>query len=200
MSEMFEYAEGATPLDPDEMEGLIPNHIVNRGQLDELEQENIISAQLWLSTARIIKINEVSVLRKLHKNMFGNVWGWAGTFRSTAKNIGIEAYQIAPQLKDLCDDVDTWIEFASYAEDEIAARFHHRLLYIHPFPNGNGRHARLATDVLLYKQLKKKPFSWGRTSIGENIDKKSSVRSDYINALVDADNGDYQGLLNFVRS
>lgn len=202
MIKVFEYSEGGTPLDPDEMEGLIPSHIVNRGQLDELEQENIVSAQLWLATARVDKINTDANLRKLHKNMFGSVWRWAGTFRKTGKNIGVEAYQISAALKDLCDDVDTWIEFSSYPQDEIAARFHHRLLFIHPFPNGNGRHARLATDVLLSKQLGAKPFSWGRESIANktNIDKEGKVRSEYIHSLRQADRGEYQALLGFVRS
>lgn len=200
MTEIFEYSEDGTPLDPDEIEGLIPSHIVNRGQLDELEQENIVSAQLWLASARIDKINTDVNIRKLHKNMFGKVWRWAGTFRATGKNIGVEAYQIAPELKNLCDDVDAWIEFSSYPADEIAARFHHRLLFIHPFPNGNGRHARLATDVLLTKQLHVKPFSWGRTSIGKNTDKEGTVRKEYINALREADKGNYQALIGFVRS
>lgn len=197
---MFEYADGATPLDPDEMEGLIPTHIVNRGQLDELEQANIAAAQIWLSTARIKKINEDHNLRKLHNEMFGKVWRWAGTFRNTAKNIGIDAYQIAPELRNLCKDVDTWIEYSSYKADEIAARFHHRLLVIHPFPNGNGRHARLATDMLLIKHLDRKPFTWGRVSIGDSIDKEGEVRSQYIKALREADRGDYEALLAFVRS
>ncbi len=197
---MFEYSAEATPLDPDEMEGLIPTHIVNRGQLDELEQANIVAAQIWLSTARINKINEDGNLRKLHNKMFGQVWRWAGTFRSTAKNIGIDAYQIAPELRNLCEDVDTWIKYSSYDADEIAARFHHKLLFIHPFPNGNGRHARLATDGLLIKHLEKSAFTWGRASIGKGIDKEGEVRSQYINALREADRGDYQALLTFVRS
>lgn len=200
MSDIFDYAEGATPVDPDEIEGLIPTHIVNRGQLDELEQANIAEAQVWLSTARIKKINEDQTLRKLHIKMFGKVWHWAGTFRNTGKNIGVDAYQIATELRNLCDDVDTWIEYSSYEADEIAARFHHRLVAIHAFPNGNGRHARLATDVLLVKQLHKKPFSWGRKLIGNNLDKQGKVRNQYIEALREADKGNYQALLDFVRS
>lgn len=121
-------------------------------------------------------------------------------FSQTAKNIGIDAYQIAPELRNLCEDVDTWIEYSSYDADEIAARFHHKLLLIHPFPNGNGRHARLATDVLLIKQLGKSAFTWGSASIGNGIDKEDQVRSMYINALREADRGDYQALLTFVRS
>ena len=127
--------------------------------------------------------------------MFGQVWRWAGVYRKTGKNIGIDAYQMSAALKDLCDDVDTWIEFESYPIDEIAVRFHHRLVFIHLFPNGNGRHARLATDILLNKQLGTAVFNWGRGK----IDKQGDFRSSYIAALRKADAGDYSALLAFVR-
>ena len=192
----FEYPEGATPLDPDEIEGLIPTHVVNRGQLNELEQQNIAEAELWLVTARLGKINTERNLKKLHVKMFGQVWAWAGTFRKTAKNIGVDAYQIAVELKNLCDDLDTWVEFSTYPHEEIAARFHHRLVSIHLFPNGNGRHARLATDILLMKHLKQNRFSWGRGI----IDNTGEVRSQYISALREADRGYYKPLLDFVRA
>lgn len=192
----FEYPEGATPLDPDEIEGLIPTHVVNRGQLNELEQQNIAEAELWLMTARLGKINTEKNLKKLHVKMFGQVWAWAGTFRKTGKNIGVDAYQIAVELKNLCDDLDTWVEFSTYPDDEIAARFHHRLVYIHLFPNGNGRHARLATDILLMKHLKRDRFSWSRGI----IDNAGEVRSQYISALREADRGYYKPLLDFVRA
>jgi len=192
----FEYPDGATPLDPDEIDGLIPTHVVNRGQLNELEQQNIAEAELWLMTARLGKINTERNLKKLHVKMFGQVWSWAGAFRKTGKNIGVDAYQIAVELKNLCDDLDTWVEFSTYPDDEIAARFHHRLVYIHLFPNGNGRHARLATDVLLMKDLKQDRFSWGRGIIENSGD----VRSQYISALREADRGYYKPLLDFVRA
>lgn len=200
MTDIFTYSEGGTPLDPDEIEGLIPTHIVNRSQLDELEQENILSAQLWLATARMKKINTDTNLRNLHKKMFGHVWRWAGVYRLTGKNIGIDAHNISVDLRNLCDDVDTWIEFSSYPEDEIATRFHHRLVYIHAFPNGNGRHARLATDVLLTKQLGQNPFTWGSTAISKEINQEGDIRKQYINSLREADRGDYKKLMSFVRS
>lgn len=196
MTDLYDYSEGATPLVPDEIDGLIPTHIVNRGQLNALEQENITAASLWLESGRIKKINTEANLRSLHKKMFGQVWKWAGKFRISGKNIGVDAYQIAVELRNLCEDVDTWIEFSSYPVDEIAVRFHHRLVYIHPFPNGNGRHARMATDFLLKKQLGTNAFSWGSAS----IDVISHVRRDYIHALRTADNGNYQPLLEFVRT
>lgn len=193
---LFEYPEGATPLDPDEIEGLIPSHIVNRGQLNELEQQNIADAELWLLSARFDAIHDESQLRKLHTKMFERVWRWAGTFRQTGKNIGVEAYQISTELRNLCEDVRVWLEYESYPPDEIAARFHHRLAYIHLFPNGNGRHARLATDVLLMKTLGRPRFSWGSGI----IDHEGDVRQQYISALRQADQGDHQALLQFVRA
>lgn len=203
-ADLYKQPAGATTLDPDEIEGLIPTHIVNRDQLNELEQENIIQAQLWLRTSRYSKVNTAVFLRKLHKQMFGQVWRWAGSYRQTGKNIGVDAYQISSSLKNLCDDVDTWIEFSSYPNDEIAVRFHHKLVFIHLFPNGNGRHARLATDMLLRKQLGEPVFNWGRENMNlenssESINEESDIRSRYISALRKADAGDYSELLTFVR-
>ncbi len=192
----FDSPEGATPLDPDDIDGLIPTHIVNRQQLNGLEQQNITQAELWLMRARFKKINTEANLRKLHTQMFSQVWKWAGTFRKTGKNIGIEAYQIAIELKKLCDDVDTWIKFSSYTLDELAVRFHHRLVFIHAFPNGNGRHARLATDILLTKQLSQDRFTWGSGLIEE----AGAIRQRYISALQSADRGDFDPLLSFVKS
>lgn len=191
----FDYPEGATPLDPDEVEGLIPTHVVNRNQLNELEQQNIAEAELWQMTARFGKINTEKNLKKLHIKMFGQAWSWAGKFRKTGKNIGVEAYQISVELKNLCDDLDTWIDFSAYSNDEIAVRFHHRLVYIHLFPNGNGHHARLATDILLMKKLEQPRFTWG----SDIIDDSGIVRSQYISVLREADRGYYTPLLDFVR-
>ena len=193
---IFDQSDGATPLDPDEVEGLIPSHIVHRQQLNEMEQQNISQAELWLLRARFKKINRITQLQTLHRQMFSQVWKWAGAFRQTGKNIGVDAWQVTVALKDLCDDVDTWIEFESYSEAEMAVRFHHRLVYIHPFPNGNGRHARLATDTLLTKQLAHPRFTWGNGSIEE----KGIIRQRYIFALQTADKGDFEPLLQFVTS
>lgn len=193
---IFDQPDGATALDPEEMEGLIPTHIVLRQQLNEMEQQNISQAELWLLRARFKRINRIAQLQTLHKQMFSQVWKWAGMFRKTGKNIGVDAWQVAVALKNLCDDVDTWIEFESYPVDEMAVRFHHRLVYIHPFPNGNGRHARLATDILLTRQLSQPRFTWGSGLI-ENT---GVIRKRYISALQAADKGEYQSLLDFVKS
>lgn len=192
---MFSSPKGATQLDPDELEGLIPTHIVNRDQLNALEQDNIVQAELWLVSARFKKINTEANLRKLHQQMFSQVWAWAGVFRKTGKNIGVDAYKISVDLKNLCDDVDAWIDHDSYPVDEIAVRFHHRLVFIHLFPNGNGRHARLATDVLLTKQLNQPRFTWGQGLLIE----AGEVRMHYIQALQEADRGRYKALIDFVK-
>ena len=127
--------------------------------------------------------------------MFGNVWRWAGNFRITGKNIGIDAYRIRTDLQELINDCTYWIENDTYAPDEIAARFHHCLVCIHPYPNGNGRHARLATDLLL-RTLEKERFSWG----SHNLTDTGETRTQYIEALQAADRHDYGPLLAFVRS
>lgn len=191
---IFDEPSGATPLELEEIEDLIPTHIVNRGQLNELEQHNILDAELWLINARFEKINDEKSLCVLHSKMFNEVWKWAGKFRTTAKNIGIEFYLIPVELRKLCKDVDAWIEFESYPIIELAARFHHRLVSIHPFPNGNGRLARLATDVLLTRQLGLPRLEWGRTS----LDIVSDIRNRYINALREADRGNYGPLISFL--
>lgn len=192
----LEYPDGATPLDDDELSGLLPVHITNRAQLDELEQSNIAYADQWAGKTPIKVVADETFLRRLHKEMLGNVWRWAGAFRKTEKTIGVAPSQITVRLRDLCNDVNAWIEHSSYSPDEIAARFHHRLVSIHPFANGNGRHARMATDLLLEKNLGQTRFTWGST----NLNRPGEARNRYINALKAADDNDYRPLLNFVRT
>lgn len=192
----FEYPEGATPLDKDESEGLIPAHITTRAELDRWEQENINEALAWAETHKPKDILNDTFMKQLHKRMFGHVWKWAGTFRRSDKNIGVVWYMISSELKNLCDDVRYWIEHQTFCEDEIAARFHHRLVLIHLFPNGNGRHARLMADILLEKVLNRPIFSWGSA----DLIKSGDDRKQYIKALKEADRGDYESLMKFVRS
>ena len=157
----YDYPLGATPLDSDELEGLRLSHITNRAELDRWEQDNIIEAETWaFRKTNITKDDLLSVdfIRLLHKRMFRNVWKWAGEFRSSEKNIGVECWSIGPTLKILLDDVKFWLEQNVYPPDEIGARFHHRLVAIHPFANGNGRHARLMADLLLVHLLKQPRF------------------------------------------
>ena len=192
----FEYPEGATPLDPDEMEGLKLNHITTRGELDRWEQENINDAMDWLQRRRKSDVLTETFVLKLHIQMFGKVWNWAGKYRQSGKNIGVDWTTISVELRKLLGDVHYWIENDTYDSDEIAARFHHRLVAIHLFPNGNGRHARLMADTLLTEVLKQEPFSWGK----DNLSKGGDVRKRYIKALKKADNHEYQPLFDFVRS
>ena len=162
----MDYPEGATPLDPDEMEGLKLPHIETRGELDQVEQQNIQDGYNWLSRQRKYKdfLTE-EFIKALHEKLFGEVWAWAGQFRKTEKNIGIDPVQIPVKLRTLLDDAKYWIEHGTYSREEFAARFHHRLVKIHAFPNGNGRHARIMTDVLLEKVLGVAPINWGADSL-----------------------------------
>ena len=192
----FDTPEGATPLDPDEAEGLLLSHITMRAELDRLEQENIAEAAAWAFRRGHPDILTDGFARRLHKRMFGNVWRWAGLYRKTGKNIGLDAWQIAPDLRTLCADCAAWIEHAVYPLDEIAVRFHHRLTAIHPFANGNGRHARLMTDILLAHLLRQPRFTWG----SGNLISAGECRKQYISALRAADLYDYGPLLAFVRS
>lgn len=192
----FEYLQGATPLDKNEIEGLIPTHITVRGELDRWEQDNINEALAWLDSHKPKDILNEAFMKRLHKRMFGNVWKWAGTFRRSDKNIGVMWRMIPNDLKLLCDDVHYWIEHHTFLEDEIATRFHNRLVQIHLFPNGNGRHARLMADILLKQYFKKLPFTWGMA----NLAQKGDDRTQYIKSLKAADNGDYGLLMRFVRS
>jgi len=140
---------GATPLDGEELEGLLPSHLVNRSQLNEWEQQNIEAALLWLSRQRRPRPLEESWLRRLHREMFGQSWRWAGQYRSTGKSIGADWRQIRMQVPALLADIAFQVEHRVDVVDLIAIRFHHRLVSIHPFPNGNGRHARLIADALI---------------------------------------------------
>jgi len=174
---LIEQSDGSTPLTPEELEELVPSYIAIRSELNEAEQANISEAEEW-AFRRKRKVLDRSFLSTLHKKMFVNVWGWAGKFRKTEKNIGMDPAQIEVQLQELIDNCKYWIDNNTYEPDEIATRFHHRLVYIHPYSNGNGRHSRLATDLLLIS-IGREPFSWGRES---SVDTKET-RAEYIAAL-----------------
>lgn len=186
--------DAATPLTPEEREGLIPTYITLRRELNEAEQIGITDADRWAFSRKRDALDE-KFLRNLHKRMFGKVWRWAGQYRTTARNIGVDAYRIGMELHQLLGDTRYWIENASYPPDEIAVRFHHRLVFIHPFPNGNGRHARLAADLLAV-QLGQPRFTWGRV----NLTVPQETRRTYVAALRAADAHDIAPLLAFARS
>lgn len=196
MHEADDLPAGATPLDPDEAEGLIPDHVSTRGELNAWEQLNIEKGAEWLRTrGRVESLLTQGVLREIHRRMFADTWTWAGRYRQTLKNIGVPPEMIGEQVHTLLDDTRYWIDHDSFSADEIACRFHHRLVSIHPFPNGNGRHARLMTDALI-RQLGAETLTWGSGS----IDDRGDVRNRYIRAMRSADLGDIAPLLAFVRS
>lgn len=195
----FYYPDGATPLTHDELHDLIPGYITTQAELNVAEQMNVARGLLWLNRQRA---NSKSILteqftRELHQALFGHVWQWAGRFRNTDKNIGVYWLHIATELKKLLDDINYQIAHDTYSIDEIALRFHHRLVLIHPFPNGNGRHSRIMTDGLL-TALGHRTFSWGGGDI-QNYQAHNAVRKAYISALRAADKGDYTPLKTFVR-
>jgi len=195
MAVNFEYPPGATPLDPDDAAGLIPSHIATQGQLNEWEFQNVAEGRAWALARRRKELLTPDFAWELHRRMFGRTWKWAGTVRKKETNPGIDPTNILVELKKLFDDVAYQIKHKSMPLDEIAARFHHRLTQIHPFPNGNGRHARLMTDILL-KEYGAEWFDWGNGDLVAS----GQVRDRYIAALRAADGRDYSPLKGFVRS
>ena len=194
-------APGNTPLDPDEAAGLIPRHIRTLGELNEWEQANLLEGRRWMERQwpRKDVLTEV-FLRALHKRMFDKTWRWAGTYRTTGKNIGVDARSIAVEVHKLLQDARYWLEERTWPSvDEAAARLHHRLVWIHPFPNGNGRHARFMTDALLLKEGFA-PFTWGASSMTADLEQQGGARDRYLSALRAADMRDFAPLLAFVRS
>jgi Fic-DOC domain mobile mystery protein B len=186
--------EANTPLTAEEREQLIPSYITLRHELNEAEQVNIGEAFRW-AVSRKRDVLDQDFLSDLHRRMFGDVWRWAGQYRTTARNIGVDAYRIAMDVRQLVDDASYWVEHETYRPDEIAVRFSHRLVAIRPFPNGNGRLSRLVGD-LLARQLGRPAFSWGRASLVDAGD----TRARYVAALRAADNHDIEPLLAFARS
>jgi Fic-DOC domain mobile mystery protein B len=198
VTDLFQEPDDATLLQPAEREGLLQSWITHRKDLNEAEQENIVQGAAWAQRSARPKIEELltdDFARKLHGRMFGDVWQWAGQYRVTERNIGIESWRITQEVPSLLGDVRYWIENKTYPPDEIAVRLHHRLVAVHPFPNGNGRHARLMADLLI-GPLGGKPFSWGSGSLADI----GELRAHYVAALKVADNHDIGPLLAFARS
>ena len=195
MSDIIEYPDGATPLDPDEMDGLRFKHISTRGELDELEQANIDEGLQWLKKQKTPDVLTEGFVRTLHKKLFGKVWKWAGVFRKVEKNIGVDPIQISIQLRQLLDDTRYRIENDTYPPKELVARFHHKLVFIHPFPNGNGRHSRIMADAVLTKLMGESAIDWAG---GYNLDKMNDRRDQYIAALRAADGHEFDKLFHFV--
>lgn len=191
----FSAPDGATQLGPDETVGLKFSHITTRDELNELEQANIQQGLLWLARQHGGDILSAEFIRELHKQMFGDVWEWAGTFRWHETNIGVEPSRIAALLHDLLEDARYWTQNNTYIPLEAAARFHHRMVAIHLFPNGNGRHARIATDTFLEDCFDHPPIEWEG---GFDLQADPRGRAAYIDALRSADQDNYGPLLEFV--
>ena len=190
--DIFEADDNSTPLTVEEKNGLKLKWITLRSELNEAEARNIAQAQLWLASNKKKDVCSDTFLRNLHKKMFGDVWVWAGEYRTTERNIGVAPYQIPIKLMQLFDDLKFWIDNKIYSNHEIAVRLHHKLVQIHPFPNGNGCVSRLMAD-LVFQKIEGKTLYWGDT----NLVNVSEVRRKYIDALRKADADDYTELLNF---
>jgi Fic-DOC domain mobile mystery protein B len=194
----FNYIDGQTPLSEDEQEGLKISSITTREDLDEFEQLNIEKAIQW-TFGKKLKAEQLfseKFIKDLHKRMYGDVWKWAGTFRTSEKNIGIKSYLIGIELKQLLDDAVYWTQNKTYNSQETAIRFKHRLVSIHCFANGNGRHSRLMADLIMEKLYNEKFFSWGST----NLVKATETRTAYIKAVKKADQQDLLPLIDFAKS
>ena len=197
MGLMFEYQAGQTPLDPEQISGLKIKTIATQQQLNEFEQANINEALIWLNSKRKIKrVLATDFIIQVHQRMFGLVWNWAGQFRRTETNLGVDWTKIRIELRQLVADVDFWVEHHTYLPDEAAIRFKHRLVSIHCFPNGNGRHSRIMADLICIHIFGLKKFTWGQSSLVE----PSAQRAAYLKALKLADKGDYTELMKFARS
>ncbi len=194
MSWLYDQPEDATPLTPDEREGLIPSHVTLRRELNELEQQNILDTDNWAFLRRRNPLTEAFV-RSLHRRMFAKVWRWAGAYRTSNKNIGVEHWQVQPRLVEALDNARYGTSNEIYPPDELAVRLHHALVFIHPFPNDNGRWSRLMADLTVVR-LGNQRFTWGRSALLT----PGITRRTYIETLRAADNHQFAPLLAFARS
>jgi Fic-DOC domain mobile mystery protein B len=193
---MVPASEGNTPLSPEELADLIPN-LATKEELNEWERQNILRARAWALKDRTPPIEMIAdvYLRKLHARMFDQTWRWAGQYRRTEKNIGVPVYEMRDRLAVQLGDARYWIEHATYPPHELVVRFHHRLVVIHPFPNGNGRHARIFADLLVIK-LGQPALTWGSAELLQ----PGTARQRYLEAMRRADHDELQPLLDFARS
>ncbi|MHB1277573.1 MAG: mobile mystery protein B [Bacteroidia bacterium] len=194
----FNLADGQTPLAEEEKEGLLFSSITTHGELDEFEQLNIENAIQWI-LSRKFKKDEIlteAFIKLVHRKMYAEVWAWAGEFRKTNKNIGVDMHQVPTQLRLLLDDCQYWIENNTYPPDEIAVRFKHRIVSIHCFSNGNGRHSRMMGDLIIEKIFGRPVFTWGATI---NLTQAGDIRREYLAAVKSADKNDFKPLLEFAR-
>jgi Fic-DOC domain mobile mystery protein B len=195
----LEYDPGQTPLDEEEMDGLLIPSVTTKKELNEFEQLNIQKAVEWSLIRKKFKVGKIlteEFILEVHERMLDKVWSWAGAFRTSEKTIGISRHQVPIQLRQLIDDCKFWIDNETYPAEEIAIRFKHRLVAIHLFSNGNGRHSRLMADILMKHAFGMQIFTWGQKSLVN----KSKTRETYIKALQKADNHEYGDLIAFAQS
>jgi Fic-DOC domain mobile mystery protein B len=195
VTDLFQEPEDATPLAPEERDGLRLSWVTTRADLNVAEQDNIDKGAAWAFRARRQDMLTVDFVLQLHKRMFGDVWTWAGQYRRTERNIGIAPFLIGVQTSQLMGDAAYWVQHETYEPIELAVRLHHKLVFIHPFPNGNGRHARLMADLLL-QRLGVPALSWG----GGSLNDLTALRRAYVDALRLADREDYEALIAFAQS
>lgn len=192
------YEEGQTPLDEEEKEGLLIKTIIAKNELDEFEQMNIEKAIEWTIHTNLKKDRILSekFIKDLHKKMFGDVWKWAGEFRKSEKNIGVKCTQISIELKNLIGDTHYWIENKTFSPEEISIRFKHRIVAMHCFSNGNGRHSRMMADIIIESIFKREIFTWHKS----NMVNADETRKKYIETLKEADNGNIEPLIEFANN
>ncbi len=187
--------DGSTPLDHDQILGIRFSHLTTMGELDELEDLNIQKGLEWLNRQKDPNYLTTEFICKLHEKLFGDVWKWAGKFRTAEVNISkYRSYDVGPQLKNFFEDAKLWIQLGKMSWDEISAEMHHRLVTIHPFPNGNGRTTRIYTEYV--QKRNNQPVTSWMASLGKNPQLR---RDHYIKALRNADKGDFDLLIEFMR-
>jgi len=197
-ADLFQIDDGDTVLSPDERLGLIPS-FTTRAELNEIERLNINAARVWAMRPRVLQRPDIltdSFARELHRRMFNQVWRWAGRYRTTEKNLGWEVHRVTEGVRNAFDDAQCWLQHSTYPLHETAVRLHHRLVVIHPWPNGNGRHSRLVADLLVASRAGHE-LSWGAQS---DLVGAGNVRDRYIAAIRSADAGDIAPLLAFAKS
>ena len=165
--------------------------------INQAELVGIVEATDWAKRARL-NPKEVKFWQRLHEQMFGQVWDWAGVWRQHEPNIGVPPHNIQPKMKNLQDDLAFWLsDECDMIALELISRFHHRLVYIHPFLNGNGRWGRLMTDVLAVRDLGLSPLTWAAGN-DDLRDPDSAVRKKYIATIKAADTGDIHPLMDYL--
>ena len=190
--------QGATPLSPDDLSGLNLPHVQTRAQLNEIEAANILQGQNWVSSLKVLTLDDIfsrDFVIALHENLFGDIWQWAGTFRLRELNIGVEPKNIPIDLHNFLEDAKCWLEFKHFSDLELSARIQHKLVQIHPFVNGNGRHARIFTDIVRVFLLNKKPLRWAKAKLED----MTTERAAYIAGLRKADGGDFSEMVDYLK-